>query len=136
MRTKLAITAALTVGIMMMGTSSGLALSGISGDGSAGSAQYRSIPPSPSTGTGTNTEDVSDAPPTLGDRASGGEDAGERGDEGDVQATRQVSLASDSADKLPFTGFAAIILLVAGLALVVSGLALRRRTGGHAPSAG
>ncbi len=46
--------------------------------------------------------------------------------ENDVQGTRQVSLSDDSADKLPFTGFAAIFLLAGGLALLTVGLVLRR----------
>lgn len=43
-----------------------------------------------------------------------------------VQPARQVSAG---ADELPFTGYAAIPLLLLGLALLVCGLVLRRRTG-------
>ena len=122
MRSRIAITATLTVGILMMATSSGLALSGIAGDGSAGTAQYPRLEVLPGTESG-------EAPETLGEPAAG-EPAGEEVvGENDVQGTRQVSLSGDSADKLPFTGFAAIFLLAGGLALLTVGLVLRRGLG-------
>ena len=122
MKSRAAVTAVLTLGILMMATSSGLALSGISGDGSAGTAQYRNLGDNaPNTGSG-GVDEPADEADTLGERGSGGE-----GSPG-AQGTRQVTLTTDSAEKLPFTGFAAIVLLVGGLATLAAGLALRRST--------
>lgn len=46
-----------------------------------------------------------------------------------AQPTRQLEVNGD--DELPFTGFAAIPILVGGIALMGGGIALRRRTGGE-----
>ena len=46
--------------------------------------------------------------------------------ESGAQPTRQVE--ADGGDELPFTGFAAIPILIGGIALLSGGLVLRRRT--------
>ena len=46
----------------------------------------------------------------------------------DVQPSRQVEAGAND-NKLPFTGFAAIPILLGGIALLSAGLVLRRRTG-------
>ncbi len=47
-----------------------------------------------------------------------------------TQPERQAAAAADT-DELPFTGFAAIPVLLGGLALLTGGLLLRRRTRDH-----
>lgn len=62
------------------------------------------------------------APVVAGEVESG--EAPKAEPKGDVQGARQA--AADSGEKLPFTGFAAIPVLMAGLGLIGGGLALRR----------
>ena len=51
------------------------------------------------------------------------------GDEGaGVQPSRQVEAGAND-NELPFTGFAAVPILLGGLVLLTAGLVLRRRTG-------
>ena len=110
MRSRLAITSILVVGVLMSGAGAGLAISGSSGSGNASSAQYT---------TDTTTQEVL---PTTETQAPT--------DDGDgrepAQVTRQVATGGDG--DLPFTGFAAIPVLVAGLGLLTVGLVMRRRT--------
>jgi hypothetical protein len=47
---------------------------------------------------------------------------------GGVQPSRQVEAGANN-NELPFTGFAAIPVLIGGIALLSAGLVLRRRTG-------
>ena len=116
MRTRLAITATLAIGILMSGTGAGLAVSGIAGSGSAGSEQYPQVVTPQETPTG----DVLGEQPSEGPVAD--EDGEAPGDE--AQPTRQVAAPDD--DELPFTGLAAVPLLLAGIGLVVLGVVLRR----------
>ena len=53
----------------------------------------------------------------------------------DVQPARQVEAGANDQLELPFTGFAAIPILLGGIALLSAGLVLRRRTGDAALSA-
>ena len=73
----------------------------------------------------------------LGDQDSGSGEAPEQNNGGgpvageednDVQPARQVEAGANN-DELPFTGFAAIPVLIGGIALLSAGLVLRRRTG-------
>lgn len=63
----------------------------------------------------------------LGDRESEGDGGGDGEDGGDP--TSEASVAGTGGDSLPFTGWAAIPLLLAGATMLVVGGALRRRTG-------
>ncbi len=144
----LAMMAMLVVGLLMSGTGAGLAVSGLSSSGDASIAQYPDTPT-----IAGNQNDLPDA----GDVLPGNEEGG-NGDEGGVQgetdesnpaanpevgampeggaggenreagaqATRQVE--ANGADELPFTGFAAVPILIGGIALMGGGLVLRRRT--------
>lgn len=132
MRSRFAITAMLVLGLMLSTTGVGLAISGSSGSGSAGNAQYPTTPTTPV------------SPPAGGNEQGGGgggvlggaeESAPPKADNAPaqestpppaVQATRQLTTESGS-DELPFTGFAVIPILVAGVALLLGGLFLRRR---------
>jgi hypothetical protein len=83
----------------------------------------------PATESGTDGTDPSD--PTSGEptRASGTEPAvGDGNGPRTVQAARQE--ASSGEDTLPFTGFAAMPILLIGVAMLGSGLFLRRRAAG------
>jgi hypothetical protein len=109
MRSRLAILAMLVVGMLMSGTGAGLAVQGFDQSGDdASQAQY------PPKGEG----DV------LGEEDSGGPLAENNSDDDDAQVAQQV----ESGDSLPFTGFAAIPVLLAGVALIGGGLMLRRQS--------
>ena len=110
MRSRLAILAMLALGMVLSGTGAGLAVQGLGDGDDASEVQY---PPK-------NKGDV------LGEEDSGGNlPANEEAVEEDAQVAQQVEAGGDS---LPFTGFAAIPVLVGGVALLGGGLALRRRS--------
>ena len=110
MRSRLAILAMLVTGILLSGTGAGLAVQGF--DQTGGDASQVQYPPG---GEG----DV------LGEDDSGGPTTPEETqvDEDDAQVAQQV----ESGDSLPFTGFAAIPVVLAGVALIGGGLMLRRQ---------
>jgi len=139
MRSRIAILFMLVSGFALSGAGAGLAVSGIVGDSTASVAQY----------DGTNTTPNGGETPTLLPPAQGvaGEEttgeapasepkpesenrpadkvAGET-DEQPTQVTRQLSADTSSGDELPFTGFAAIPVLLIGVFLLASGFVLRR----------
>jgi hypothetical protein len=80
-----------------------------------------------SQGGNAGTNDVLGAGQS-GPGGSAGDVAGARETTAAAQAPRQLS--ASQADRLPFTGYAAIPLLLVGLALLVAGLVLRRSTRG------
>jgi hypothetical protein len=105
--------------MLLSTTGAGLAVSGLSGD-NASISQYAQ--PSPGGGGGV-----------LGDQDSGvgGNEAPSNnggGEGSDVQPARQVEAGANN-NQLPFTGFAAIPVLIGGIALLSAGLVLRRRSG-------
>lgn len=111
MKSRLALTFVLVLGLMMTGTGATIAVTGASDDGNAGVAQYGS--PSPQ-GGGNN----------LAGKEQGG---GGGGSPEATQPAEQVA-AQGGSGSLPFTGFVAIPLLVGGVALAGTGAVLRRRT--------
>jgi len=124
MKSRIVVLTMLVLGMLLSTTGAGLAVSGISGN--AAKEQYPPVTPNeaPSSGGGV-----------LGDQDSGaGEEAAPNngggnaptGGEG-VQPSRQVESGANNS-KLPFTGFAAIPVLLGGIALLSAGLVLRRRT--------
>ena len=117
MKSRMVILTMLVFGMLLSTAGAGLAVSGLSGQNDAGTAQYGEESPS---GGG----DV------LGDQDEGTNVAPEdNGGGGDVQPARQVEAGADTDSTLPFTGFAAIPVLIGGVALLSAGLALRRRSG-------
>lgn len=122
MKSRMALTMMIAVGLLMSGSGAGLAVSGISSDGSSGAAQYDMNPPGAILGSEEATSSQ------ARDRAGGAADrqAGAKEEEdGGVQASRQIGAQDD--DELPFTGLAAIPLLVLGAVLLVTGTVMRRR---------
>jgi hypothetical protein len=123
MKSRLAIVAMVTFGMLFSTAGAGLAVSGIaSSSNNASVAQY-----------GTPTP-----PPSIpGDQSQGGVLPAEETNnapEGGVlpaeakhtQPARQVEATAST--QLPFTGFAAIPVMLGGIALLTGGLVLRRRT--------
>jgi hypothetical protein len=71
---------------------------------------------------------------TLGEEDSGG-GAPSGSDDNGTQPARQVEAGAQGTggeEQLPFTGFAAIPILLGGVALLTTGLVLRRRSGDDA----
>jgi hypothetical protein len=113
MKSRLAILSMLVLGMIFSTAGAGLAVQGLTHD-DASVAQY-------------GPEEEEPAGDVLGEDVSGGgEEGGEAGEEV-VQPSRQVA-AGSSGDELPFTGFLAIPVLVGGVALLGTGLVLRRQT--------
>lgn len=104
MKSRLALTMILVLGVMMSGTGATIAITGASGTGSAAEAEYDEG------GKGGNL---------AGQNQGGGDD--------NPQPVQQVAAQGDSGS-LPFTGFVAIPLLVGGVALAGTGAVMRRRT--------
>ena len=148
MKSRIAMMAMLVVGLLMSGTGAGLAVSGLSSDSNPGVAQYGTtdtIPtlPCDANGDGVVTEDEDmngpgvpgclddgDVLPTTDEEPTGkplGEPE-EDSPQNDPQPTRQVEAGADTGE-LPFTGLAALPILIGGVALLGGGLVLRRRTG-------
>ena len=119
MKSRIVILSMLVLGMLLSTAGAGLAVPGLSGDSdNASIAVYGEKAPS---GGG----DV------LGDEDSGNnalpEESSPAGGN-DTQPARQVE-AGATTSQLPFTGFAAIPVLIGGVALLSVGLVLRRRTG-------
>ena len=138
MRSRIAILLMLVFGFALSGAGAGLAVSGVVGDSETATvAQYGETPP-----TGPTPQLVPPAPAqgVAGEQNTGKpaprSEAPDRVAGGNVveptQVTRQLS--ADTTDELPFTGFAAIPILLIGVFLLVSGFVLRRgnRSGSEA----
>jgi hypothetical protein len=130
MRSRIAILATLALGMVLSTGGAGLAVSGFANGptGNAAQSNYGGAPPT-STVQGGGQNDV------LGEEESGGPAAGGNentpaGEETESQPARQVEAGAQSngSEQLPFTGFAAIPVLLGGVALLTTGLVLRRRT--------
>ncbi|GAC1439809.1 MAG: hypothetical protein NVSMB51_18160 [Solirubrobacteraceae bacterium] len=135
MRSRAAIIGTITAGVLMSSGGAALGLSGLASDGSAGIAQYGT------TGTGLNSagtpstgttgkqstpavtqqqvkgNKVSNTAKTLGSTTSPSTGA--------VESAQQV--ATTRTGTLPFTGIAAIPIVLIGLGLLGAGVFLRRR---------
>lgn len=112
MRSRIAVTMMLVAGFLMAGSGAALAVSGISGAGSAGTHEYPVENIGGQQGTGGQQG-------VLGAGGQGG------ANEGAAQAARQVEVTGGD-NGLPFTGFAAIPLLLVGVGLAGAGFAFRR----------
>jgi hypothetical protein len=151
MRSRFAMLAMIVFGLALSGGGAGLAVSGLSSADNSGVAQYGTTPtipglPCDANGDGVVTEDEDqNGPGVPGCLEDSGTlpttDTGEEIPEAEVldetdsgtdvaapQPARQVEAGADTPGELPFTGFAAVPILIAGLALLGGGLVLRRRT--------
>ena len=122
MKSRVVVLTMLVLGMLLSTTGAGLAVSGLSGD-NASISQY-SQPP----GGGGGVLGDQDSGVGGDESPSGGNEAPSTGGGGGVQPSRQVEAGADN-NQLPFTGFAAIPVLIGGIALLSAGLVLRRRTG-------
>lgn len=110
MRSRLAILLMLVLGLTFSTTGAGLAISGFAdGGGQAAATQY------------DNDDDGGGVLPDSDDENGNG---GGSSPEASVQPARQFE--STNGGSLPFTGFAAIPVLVLGLGLLSAGLIVRR----------
>ena len=142
MRSRFAILGMLVAGMVLSTGGAGLAVSGFASQNqNAAQSQYGSTtptttptttPPAPPAGGGEKP-----AGDVLGEDESGGpaggqEDNGGGGGGGGcgTQPARQVETGAqgNGGGQLPFTGFAAIPILLGGIALLTTGLVLRSRT--------
>lgn len=119
MKSRMVVTMMLVLGMVFSTAGAGLAVTGLTGSGNAGNVQYKQD---------QNLEG------TLGEVQTIQPSAREE-DDGSTptpapapapQAPQQV--AATEGDELPFTGFAAIPVLIGGIALLGGGVALRRKT--------
>ena len=119
MKSRIAILATLVVGMLFSTAGASLAISGFaSSNDKASVAQYG--PQDTGGGGGVLGEDEGGGPTTQENNGGGGNG---------VQPARQVEAGSQgSEEQLPFTGFAAIPILLGGVALLTTGLVLRRRS--------
>jgi hypothetical protein len=115
MKSRLAILSTLVLGLLFSTTGAGLAVSGFSGNhSSAATVQY-------------NPGDRGD----VGGESGGGGNGGNGGNTNTLQTTRQVEAGAGTgtgSGNLPFTGYAAIPVLLGGVALLSAGLVMRRRS--------
>ena len=123
MRSRLAIIAMLVFGMVLSTGGGALAVSGFtSQQDNAAQGQY---------GNG-NVQGEDEGGDVLGEDESGGpteNNGGPAGEEEASQPARQVEAGAQGSggEELPFTGFAAIPILLGGVALLTSGLVLRKR---------
>ena len=113
-----------------------MAVQGVAPDGvSAQQSQYDQAPqqplvPAPDRNEVQDEVDEGTTPPTsdrgddevAGEQEAGGQVAGEQ-----AQESRQLGAEAGASDELPFTGFAAIPVLLMGFVLLTAGFVLRRR---------
>jgi hypothetical protein len=130
MKSRLAILATLVVGMLLSTTGASLAISGFaSSNDKASVAQY---------GPGDDQGDEDQGGEgVLGEEENSSPGGGTQGENNGgggngVQPARQFEAGTQATggdQQLPFTGFAAIPILLGGVALLATGLVLRRRAG-------
>jgi hypothetical protein len=141
MRTRAAILSTLALGFLLSTTGAGLAVSGLADNNQASQAQYP--PPAPPV-VEQQAPAVAPAPePAPESQVLGEEESApaapskpeERVAPATAQAPPEVAQparqveAGAAQEELPFTGFAALPVLLAGLALLSVGLVMRRSAG-------
>jgi hypothetical protein len=143
MRTRAAILSVLALGFLLSTAGAGLAVTGLQDNSQASQAQYPAPQPPPTPAApapipesqvlGEQQESAPAKPAApeenkvLPEKAESPA-AAPAPAPAPVQATRQVEVGAQ-AGSLPFTGFAALPILLLGLALLSIGLVMRRSTG-------
>jgi len=118
LKTRLAITMMLVAGLLVSGTGATLAISGPSDSGASASQAY------PDQGRGGNAGNESVAGEELAAQAPAQESQAEAAESA---RPAQQTAAAGSGSSLPFTGLAAIPVLLVGLALLSTGMVLGRK---------
>jgi cytoskeletal protein RodZ len=137
-RTSVAVAALLALGLTFTGGGAAVAISGFAADTTAVNAQYST--PTPVTPTPTSTVDSNvgvqgetDTSTTTTPTTTTPSDSSLQGESDELtnptlaEAPNQVA-AANANESLPFTGFAAIPIIVIGALLIAAGALLRRRT--------
>jgi hypothetical protein len=117
MKSRLAILAMLVAGMLLSTTGAGLAVTSL-GSNDASVAQY---------GPGGGEEGANGGGGGTNNGGGQGDVLGASDQGTEVQPARQVETGAGSG-QLPFTGFLAIPVLLGGVALLSTGIVLRRRT--------
>jgi hypothetical protein len=135
-KTLLAVPSAVAA-LALVGPSPALAITGYAGAPTAVAAQYPasansqtpgspgsqapSLSPKPNTPVSSNSETPGTSPSQSGTPTGNG-----NGNGGPAQPARQIVASASPVGTLPFTCYAAIAAIAAGLALLLGGLAVRR----------
>jgi hypothetical protein len=127
MKSRLVILTMLVLGMLLSTTGAGLAVSGLDGD-NASIAQYAAPKPAGGGGVLGAQDTGSGTQPSNSGGGGGGNAPTKKSGGTNVQPSRQVEAGANNT-QLPFTGFAAIPVLLGGIALLSGGLVLRRRAG-------
>jgi hypothetical protein len=127
MKSRLVILSMLVLGMLLSTAGAGLAITGVTRI--AAEEQYGTPPGSstPSGGGNVLGDEDSGTNAQPEDTTGGGESPGGGEGNGGVQPARQAE--ANTTSSIPFTGFAAIPILLGGAVLLSAGLVLRRRTG-------
>jgi hypothetical protein len=123
MKSRLAILGMLVAGMLFSTTGAGLAISGLTTSNSASVAQYGGDQGDNGQGPQGGVKGDTGSGTGGGGNPSGGNGSG-------LQPTQQVEVGATGATgggQLPFTGYAAIPVLLGGIALLSTGLIIRRR---------
>ena len=117
MKSRLVVLTMLVFGMLLSTAGAGLAVSGLSDDASV--SQYGAAPTAPAGGGGVLGDEDTDAQP-------------ESNPDSGVQPSRQSDpgASPSTGSSLPFTGFAALPILIGGIALLTAGLVARRKSAG------
>jgi hypothetical protein len=126
MKSRLVILSMLVLGMLLSTAGAGLAVSGLAAQDNASNAQYGTATP---TGGGNVLGDEDSGQNVSPAENNGGGGSSPGGTANAVQPARQVEAGATTKTSLPFTGFAAVPVLLGGIALLSAGLVLRRRTG-------
>jgi hypothetical protein len=132
MKSRVAILGMLVAGILFSTAGAGLALSGVQSQHNASVSQYGTPTATPTEEGGVLPAENTNAPssgskPASSKGTSGGSNSGGVLPAEETQPARQQAAATNTS-QLPFTGYAAIPVLLGGLILLSGGLILRRRT--------
>ena len=126
MKSRLVVLTTLVLGLLLSTAGAGLAVSGISGNAAVEQYGTPTADKTPTRGGGVLGDEDEGTGVQPSDEAGGGEQPADEEGTG-VQPSRQVEAGAND-NELPFTGFAAVPILIGGIALLAGGLVLRRRT--------